>query len=160
VFAGLTIQISHGSATAWKLARKVVETELWKLAERGGFEPPVALLELRRFSKPLLSTTQPPLRLLCRFGPDSQNGSMAWDRIESRAPVAQLDRAFASEAKGRLFESSRVHQHFSYLGLPSAGFLIRRVLFPAFGHELRSNLHAEPNPLWVILISLSNAPEI
>ena len=32
------------------------------MAERGGFEPPVALLALRRFSKPLLSTTQPPLR--------------------------------------------------------------------------------------------------
>jgi hypothetical protein len=33
------------------------------LAERGGFEPPVELLTLRRFSKPLLSTTQPPLRV-------------------------------------------------------------------------------------------------
>src|ERR1017187_4833453 len=33
-----------------------------RLAERGGFEPPVELLTLRRFSKPLLSTTQPPLR--------------------------------------------------------------------------------------------------
>ena len=32
------------------------------LAERGGFEPPVELMTLRRFSKPLLSTTQPPLR--------------------------------------------------------------------------------------------------
>ena len=31
------------------------------LAERGGFEPPVELVTLRRFSKPLLSTTQPPL---------------------------------------------------------------------------------------------------
>ena len=35
------------------------------LAERGGFEPPVELLTLRRFSKPLLSTTQPPLRKGC-----------------------------------------------------------------------------------------------
>ena len=34
------------------------------LAERGGFEPPVDFKGLRRFSKPLLSTTQPPLRLL------------------------------------------------------------------------------------------------
>jgi hypothetical protein len=32
------------------------------MAERGGFEPPVELVTLRRFSKPLLSTTQPPLR--------------------------------------------------------------------------------------------------
>ena len=32
------------------------------MAERGGFEPPVEFLTLRRFSKPLLSTTQPPLR--------------------------------------------------------------------------------------------------
>ncbi len=35
-----------------------------KLAERGGFEPPVEFLTLRRFSKPLLSTTQPPLQAL------------------------------------------------------------------------------------------------
>src|SRR5579875_3349330 len=34
------------------------------LAERGGFEPPVDFKGLRRFSKPLLSTTQPPLRSL------------------------------------------------------------------------------------------------
>jgi hypothetical protein len=32
------------------------------MAERGGFEPPVDFKGLRRFSKPLLSTTQPPLR--------------------------------------------------------------------------------------------------
>ena len=32
------------------------------MAERGGFEPPVEFLTLRRFSKPLLSTTQPPLQ--------------------------------------------------------------------------------------------------
>ena len=31
------------------------------MAERGGFEPPVRL-PVRRFSKPLLSATQPPLR--------------------------------------------------------------------------------------------------
>ena len=36
--------------------------ELELLAERGGFEPPVDFKGLRRFSKPLLSTTQPPLR--------------------------------------------------------------------------------------------------
>ncbi len=33
-----------------------------KMAERGGFEPPVGL-PLRQFSKLLLSATQPPLRL-------------------------------------------------------------------------------------------------
>ena len=33
-----------------------------EMAERGGFEPPVQFLTVRRFSKPLLSTTQPPLR--------------------------------------------------------------------------------------------------
>ena len=35
-----------------------------KLAERGGFEPPVALIELQRISNPSLSTTQPPLQVL------------------------------------------------------------------------------------------------
>ena len=34
-----------------------------KMAERGGFEPPVRL-PVRRFSKPLLSATQPPLRYI------------------------------------------------------------------------------------------------
>lgn len=37
-----------------------------KLAEREGFEPSVEF-PLRRFSKPLLSATQPPLRLLNRY---------------------------------------------------------------------------------------------
>ena len=32
------------------------------MAEREGFEPSVALVALRRFSKPLLSTTQASLR--------------------------------------------------------------------------------------------------
>lgn len=34
-----------------------------KLAERGGFEPPVPVIPVRRFSKPLPSATQPPLRI-------------------------------------------------------------------------------------------------
>ena len=32
------------------------------LAERGGFEPPVQLLTVQRFSKPPPSATRPPLR--------------------------------------------------------------------------------------------------
>ena len=39
---------------------------LKNMAERGGFEPPVEFLTLRRFSKPLLSTTQAPLREVIR----------------------------------------------------------------------------------------------
>ena len=35
--------------------------------------------------------------------------------LQSCAPVAQLDRAVASEATGREFESLRAHQHFSLL---------------------------------------------
>ena len=34
-----------------------------KMAERGGFEPPVPVNPARRFSKPLPSATRPPLRL-------------------------------------------------------------------------------------------------
>ena len=34
------------------------------LAERGGFEPPVQLLTVQRFSKPPPSATRPPLRTL------------------------------------------------------------------------------------------------
>src|SRR5947209_19435122 len=38
------------------------QRKFWYLAERGGLERPVGRITLRRFSKPLLSTTQPPLR--------------------------------------------------------------------------------------------------
>ena len=41
---------------------QVLHSQQRILAERGGFEPPVDFKGLRRFSKPLLSTTQPPLR--------------------------------------------------------------------------------------------------
>ncbi len=37
------------------------KSENLKLAERGGFEPPVGLLTLQRFSKPPPSATRPPL---------------------------------------------------------------------------------------------------
>ena len=37
-------------------------SQVRRLAERVGFEPTVPLIEVRRFSKPLLSTTQAPLR--------------------------------------------------------------------------------------------------
>src|ERR1041384_8051868 len=36
-----------------------------KLAERGGFEPPVRLLTVQRFSKPPPSATRPSLQLQC-----------------------------------------------------------------------------------------------
>ena len=38
------------------------------MAERGGFEPPVPVIPVRRFSKPLPSATQPPLRKGRRIG--------------------------------------------------------------------------------------------
>jgi hypothetical protein len=47
--------------------RREIARELLKLAERGGFEPPVDFKGLRRFSKPLLSTTQPPLHFGCHL---------------------------------------------------------------------------------------------
>ena len=50
----------HGGSVS--LTQEPGETKGWELAERGGFEPPVDFIGLRRFSKPLLSTTQPPLR--------------------------------------------------------------------------------------------------
>ena len=42
--------------------RQCPATTLESDGGEGGFEPPVEFLTLRRFSKPLLSTTQPPLR--------------------------------------------------------------------------------------------------
>ncbi len=48
----------------WSPSRDLIET---MMAERGGFEPPVDFKGLRRFSKPLLSTTQPPLHFVIIF---------------------------------------------------------------------------------------------
>ena len=47
-----------GCPRCWRRANE-------RLAEREGFEPSVDFKGLRRFSKPLLSTTQPPLREGC-----------------------------------------------------------------------------------------------
>ena len=63
------------------------------------------------------------------------------DRIGLRAPVAQLDRAFASEAKGRLFESGRVHHpnHSLSSNYNDRHRIYGRVLFrtvPDFVHTL------------------------
>jgi hypothetical protein len=66
-----------------------VEVLCFLLAERGGFEPPVELLTLRRFSKPLLSTTQPPLREVLRgLNPDgiTLTADSAFDRALSPRP--------------------------------------------------------------------------
>jgi hypothetical protein len=49
---------------AEKGAGKQPKTTEKQVAEREGFEPSVQVLPVRRFSKPLLSTTQPPLRSL------------------------------------------------------------------------------------------------
>ena len=42
-----------------------------------------------------------------------------------KAPVAQLDRARASGARGRGFESRRAYQFLAFLGLPAGGQEIR-----------------------------------
>src|SRR5580704_7456342 len=68
------------------------------MAERGGFEPPVDFKGLRRFSKPLLSTTQPPLRGL-RF---CSNG---WYH-NSHAPGSPLDASWdAKSPANRVLEA-------------------------------------------------------
>ena len=57
----------HGQKVDFHLENRPFEVpqnacKLLILAEREGFEPSVDFKGLRRFSKPLLSTTQPPLR--------------------------------------------------------------------------------------------------
>jgi hypothetical protein len=76
---------------------------------------------LKRFNKQHVSKTQPPLREMkmigkkivshCRARSESTRGLKFCYTIDDRvyAPVAQLDRAFASEAKGQQFESARAH---------------------------------------------------
>ena len=60
-----------GKKQKWhKTALFFMEMRL-KMAERGGFEPPVRF-PVRRFSKPVLSAAQPPLRM--RFAQCFQTG--------------------------------------------------------------------------------------
>ena len=74
------------------------------LAERGGFEPPIEL-PLYRFSRPALSTTQPPLQIVClqpryscriapAFLPDRKPAGFGTLRIgrfrTSSQPIARL----------------------------------------------------------------------
>ncbi len=57
------------------------------------------------------STKMRPLDRAGRLKRASQQGDHPNGALESNyAPVAQLDRAFASEAKGHKFESCRAHQ--------------------------------------------------
>ena len=62
---------------------------------------------LRRINEHLPNVCRAPPRALCftTFGPVT-----IYDRNKKRAPVAQLDRALASEARGHRFESCRVRQ--------------------------------------------------
>src|SRR4029453_12384510 len=62
------------------------------MAERAGFEPAVGLLALRRFSKPLVSATHPPLRFMAcethRTEPLSRDKPAAGSPSAGLAPVA------------------------------------------------------------------------
>jgi hypothetical protein len=76
------------------------------LAERGGFEPPVQLLTVQRFSKPPPSATRPPLRRVLRLhlyqilrGRDICEGSLCGGDWRSRALFE-----FDVQAKGPAFQ--------------------------------------------------------
>ena len=66
------------------------------LAERGGFEPPVDFKGLRRFSKPLLSTTQPPLREEGLNLTDFRRGALIMDVL----PPTKADCRLTSKRSG------------------------------------------------------------
>ena len=53
--------ISRGNPEAEAALGQVLREE-GRMAERGGFEPPLRLLTVNRFSKPAPSATRPPLR--------------------------------------------------------------------------------------------------
>ena len=55
-----------------------------KLAERGGFEPPVRLLTVQRFSKPPPSATRPPLHAMV-FGQSKHHRKTGGNRVASLA---------------------------------------------------------------------------
>src|ERR1035438_283184 len=62
------------------------------MAERGGFEPPVQLLTVQRFSKPPPSATRPSLRVLSGIIPEvavtPRKGSKETHRTHRLSPVS------------------------------------------------------------------------
>ena len=60
------------SLRTWLQVSGINVSGMKNLAERGGFEPPLRLLTVNRFSKPAPSATRPPLR---------------WNGMESCAPT-------------------------------------------------------------------------
>src|SRR5258708_6352641 len=97
------------------------------MAERGGFEPPVHLKAYdglaNRCFRPLSHLSRISAHNLPRAKVDVPlvySGiatAQVYGTIKRFAPVAQLDRAFASGAKGQRFESSRAHHVFYHLQL-------------------------------------------
>ena len=79
------------------------------LAERGGFEPPVQLLTVQRFSKPPPSATRPSLRVSVRIIPE-------FARLRSRPRTANPAGLASAESPPistaiRALRSAPVHLH-------------------------------------------------
>src|SRR5579862_4235798 len=53
------------------------DLRIWMMAERGGFEPPVRLLTVQRFSKPPPSATRPSLRRASESNQTSTPGQVS-----------------------------------------------------------------------------------
>ena len=93
-----------------------------KVAERERFELSVELLTLRRFSKPLLSTTQPPLRRLGGSLPKHHNMRWLyfcfskaamywllgmWSRFQSKWKPLSSTSAISSSRSSRMWVNAR-----------------------------------------------------
>ena len=71
---------------------------------------------------------QRPLVIFLSHAARHHVGRLMQCKLEARAPVAQLDRAVASGATGREFESLRAHQQFPLLESPQKSFFIHLYL--------------------------------
>ena len=105
LFLGMSAAQAHRQNPGFDLERTERErAEPLNLAERGGFEPPVQLLTVQRFSKPPPSATRPSLRLSIRIIPKFAQPGGAFLSPAPRSPITGLGiRVGRIDAHGRLF---------------------------------------------------------
>src|ERR1035438_10737298 len=84
--------LNHSQVVCFVSFIRYINNLLCKVAERGGFEPPVQLLTVQRFSKPPPSATRPSLRVLRRIIPEvavtPRKGSKETHRTHRLSPVS------------------------------------------------------------------------
>jgi hypothetical protein len=120
------------------------------MAERGGFEPPVEF-PLRRFSKPVLSATQSPLRMFrgrYSIAPSREASSSKIKKYENifetppKVAIKKLEHSMLTKNTLRLFSPASLFESGIYCGATScANFTNWRLATNAFARWITEPLH-------------------